>query len=327
MKAAFVRRTGPPEVIEYGDLPAPEPQHGEVLVRVKAAAVDPIDAYIRQGRVAMDLPFPFVIGRDLAGVVERTGAGVTRFKAGDRVWCNNQGIDGRQGSFAELAAVREDLLYALPDAVDFAAMMALAHSGLTACLGIERIGGLSAGQLVLVAGGAGNVGRAVTQVAAGLGARVIATAGSEEGRAICRADGAEAALDYRSPSLEAELGAAAPDGIDVYWDTSGRQDLEFALRHMRRGGRIVVMSGLAARPVLPVGALYVKDIAIIGIAITYATSAEMRASADRLNTLAAAGRLRARVARTLPLSEARHAHELIEAKDVRLDGKIIVLPP
>ena len=88
----------------------------------------------------MDLPFPFVIGRDLAGVVERTGAGVTRF-------------GGRQGNFAELAAVREELLYALPDPVDFAAMAALAHSGLTACLGIEHIGGLSAGQVVLVNGG------------------------------------------------------------------------------------------------------------------------------------------------------------------------------
>jgi NADPH2:quinone reductase len=101
----------------------------------------------------MDLPFPFVIGRDLAGVVERTGAGVARFKPGDRVWCNNQGVDGPQGSFAELAAVREDLLYALPDPVDFVAMAALAHSGLTACLGIEYIGGLSAGKVVLVNGG------------------------------------------------------------------------------------------------------------------------------------------------------------------------------
>src|SRR5260370_23452429 len=104
----------------------------------------------------MDLPFAFVIGRDLASVVERTGAGVTRF-------------DGRQSSFAELAAVREDLLYALPDPVDFAAMAALAHSGLTACLGIERIGGLSPGPVVLVNRRAGTGRRAVAHGAAGLG--------------------------------------------------------------------------------------------------------------------------------------------------------------
>ncbi|CAN5907229.1 zinc-binding dehydrogenase [soil metagenome] len=326
MKAAFIRRTGPADVIEHGELPTPAPRADQVLVHLKAAAVDPVDAYIRQGLVAMALPFPFVIGRDLAGVVERTGAGVSRFKPGDRVWCNNQGIDGRQGTFADFTAVREDLLYALPDAVSFEAMAALAHSGLTACLGIERMGGLTAGQVVMVNGGAGNVGRALTQVATGLGARVIATAGSEGGRATCRADGAVAALDYRSPALEAELRAAAPEGIDVYWDMSGRQDLDFALRQLRRGGRIVVMSGLGAQPQLPIGALYVKDISIIGFAITYATPIEMRACADRINTLAASGILKARVARTLPLSDARQAHLLIEDKTQRLDGKIIVVP-
>lgn len=326
MKAAFIRRTGPADAIEYGALPTPEPRPDEVLVRLAAAAVDPVDGYIRQGLVAMDLPFPFIIGRDLAGVVERAGRDVTRFKPGDRVWCNNQGIDGRQGTFAEFTAVREDLLYALPDAVSFDAMAALAHSGLTACLGIERMGGLQPGQVVMVNGGAGNVGRALTQVATGLGARVIATAGSDEGRATCRADGAVAALDYRSPALEAELRAAAPEGIDVYWDMSGRQDLGLALRHLRRGGRITVMSGLDARPVLPIGSLYVKDISIVGFAITYATPAEMRACADRINGLAAAGQLKARVAITLPLSQARQAHLLIEDKAARLDGKIIVVP-
>lgn len=326
MKAAFIRKTGPSSVIEYGELPTPEPKAGEVLVRLEAAAVNPVDAFIRGGQVAMTLPFPFVIGRDLAGVVERTGAGVTRFKPGDRVWCNNQGVDGRQGTFAEFAAVREDLLYAMPDAVDFADIVVLVHSGLTVCLGFERIGGLEPGQVVLVNGGAGNVGRALVQVATGLGARVIATAGSEEGHATCRADGAAAALDYKSASLADELRVAAPDGVDVWWDTSGRQDLEFALGHMRRRGHIVVMSGLGARPVLPIGALYVKDISITGFAITYATVAEMRAASERINTLAAAGKLRTRVAQILPLAEARRAHELIEAKDARLDGKLIVKP-
>jgi NADPH:quinone reductase-like Zn-dependent oxidoreductase len=134
------------------------------------------------------------------------------------------------------------------------------------------------------------------------------------------------ALDYRSAALETDLRAAAPDGIDVYWDTSGWQDLDFALRHMRRGGRIVVMSGLGAKPILPVGALYVNDISIVGFAITYATPAEMRACADRINALAAAGRLHAKVARTMSLAEARQAHMLIEDKTARLDGKIIVIP-
>lgn len=326
MKAAFIRRTGPPDVIEIGELPVPPLSADEVLVRLHAAAVDPVDAYIRQGLVAMTLPLPFVIGRDLAGTVEAVGPAVRGFAVGDRVWCNNQGIEGRQGSFAEFTAVRGDLLYRLPDPVGFEDMMAVAHSGLTACLGIERMGGLAPGQVVFVNGGAGNVGRALVQVATGLGARVVATAGTAAGRDTCRTDGAIAALDYRNPALADELRAAAPDGIDVYWDLSGRQDLAFALAHLRRRGRIVVMSGLGAQPVLPVGALYVHDISIIGFAITYATVAEMRACAERINELAATGRLRGAIARRLPLSQAREAHRLIEDKAVRLDGKIVVVP-
>ena len=214
----------------------------------------------------------------------------------------------------------------LPDAVGFEDMMALAHSGLTACLGIERMGGLAPGQVLFVNGGAGNVGRTLVQVATGLGARVIATAGTAAGRDTCRADGAVAALDYRSPTLGDELRAAAPGGIDVAWDLSGQQDLGFALAHLRRRGRIVVMSGLGARPQLPVGALYVNDITIVGFAITYATVEEMQACAARINALAAAGRLRGTIARRLPLSAAREAHRLIEDKSVRLDGKIVVIP-
>jgi NADPH:quinone reductase-like Zn-dependent oxidoreductase len=327
MKAAFIRRTGPPSVIEYGELPAPQLGGDDVLVRISAAAVNPVDAFVRQGMAAMALPFPFVLGRDLAGVVERNGAGAKRFKPGDRVWCNNQGIDGRQGSFAEFAAVREELLYPLPGSVDFLSVMALAHSGLTVCLGLSRIGGLSAGQTVFVSGGAGSVGRALTQVATAMGARVIASAGTERGRAACLADGAVSAIDHKSPTLEAELRAAAPEGIDVWWDISGRQDLEFALHHMCRRGCIVMMPRLDARPVLPVRQLCVNDVSILGFAINYASVTEMRAAAERINTLAAADKLRARVARTLALRDARLAHELVESKDHRLDGKIIVVPP
>lgn len=325
MKAAFIRHTGPPSVIEYGELPTPEPRDDEVLVRIAAAAVNHVDAYIRLGLVAMDLPEPFIVGRDLAGVVEKTGADVKRFKPGDRVWCNNQGIHGRQGSFAKFAAVHEELLYRLPGTVDFLSVIAVSHSGLTVCLGLSRIGGLSAGQVVLVNGGAGSVGRALTQIASAMGARLVATAGTEAGRATCLADGAVAALDYKSPLLEAKLRAAAPDGVDVWWDTSGRQDLEWALPHMRRRGRIAVMSGLGARPVLPVGQLYVNDVSIVGFAIDYASVAEMREAAERINALTAAGNLHATVSRTFALSDARLAHELIEATDTRLDGKIVVV--
>src|SRR5437588_5532812 len=114
MKAAYIESTGAPEVIRHGDLPAPTAKDGEVLVRVKAVAVNPIDTYIRSGLVAMNLPKPFIIGCDLAGVVEAVGPSVSRFKVGDRVWGSNQGLLGRQGTFAELATVQESWLYATP---------------------------------------------------------------------------------------------------------------------------------------------------------------------------------------------------------------------
>src|SRR4051812_49085464 len=114
MKAAFLESTGSPDVIRYGDLPRPVPKEGEVLVRVGAVAVNPIDTYIRSGAVAMNLPRPYVVGCDLAGTVEETGPGARRFKKGDRVWGSNQGLLGRQGTFAEYAAVAEDWLYPTP---------------------------------------------------------------------------------------------------------------------------------------------------------------------------------------------------------------------
>src|SRR5438105_9889821 len=117
MKAAFYETTGDPEVIRYGELPRPTPQAGEVLVRVGAAALNPIDTYIRSGAVQMALPKPFIPGCDLAGTVETVGSGVRRFKPGDRVWGSNQGLLGRQGTFAEYACVREESLYPTPTGV------------------------------------------------------------------------------------------------------------------------------------------------------------------------------------------------------------------
>src|SRR5437762_10899797 len=110
MKAAYIEKTGGPEVIQYGELPRPTPGKGEVLVRVGAVAVNPIDTYIRAGVVKMQLPMPFIVGCDLAGTVESVGPDVHRFKVGERVWGSNQGLLGRQGTFAEYACVHEDWL-------------------------------------------------------------------------------------------------------------------------------------------------------------------------------------------------------------------------
>ena len=118
MKAAFITETGDPGVIQVGDLPDPQPAAGEVLVKVEAVAVNPIDTYVRAGMVALELDFPYIIGCDLAGTVAACGNGATRFAVGDRVWGSNQGLMGRPGTFAELAAVDEQWLYPTPDDLD-----------------------------------------------------------------------------------------------------------------------------------------------------------------------------------------------------------------
>jgi NADPH2:quinone reductase len=118
MQAASIEKVGPPEPIRYGDLPVPALGTGDVLVKVSAVCVNPVDTSIRSGQFPMDLPFPFVVGRDMAGVVQAVGPAVTLFQPGHRVWCNNQGYYGRQGTFAEYIAVDQGLLYPLPAGVD-----------------------------------------------------------------------------------------------------------------------------------------------------------------------------------------------------------------
>src|SRR5262249_3463000 len=186
MKAAYYEKTGGPEVIQYGELPNPEAKAGEVLVKVGAASLNPIDTYIRSGMVNMPLPKPFVPGCDLAGTVEVIGPDVKRFKVGDRVWGSNQGLKGRQGTFAEYAAVAEDWLYPTPTGVSDAEAAAVALVGITAHLGLFRCAQLKAGETVFVNGGTGGVGSMVVQMTKAAGAKAITTVGSADKAEIVR---------------------------------------------------------------------------------------------------------------------------------------------
>ncbi|HEV3122056.1 MAG TPA: alcohol dehydrogenase catalytic domain-containing protein, partial [Isosphaeraceae bacterium] len=165
MRAAYIEATGPPEVIQVGDLPTPQPGAGEVLVRVRASALNPIDLYVRAGTVTMPLSFPFIPGCDLAGTVEALGPGAQRFQVGERVWGSSQGVLGRQGTLAEYAAVSEDWLYATPPKLSDTDAAAQAAVGITAHLGLFERGQLKAGEAVYVPGGSGGVGAMVIQMA------------------------------------------------------------------------------------------------------------------------------------------------------------------
>jgi len=330
MKAAFIRQTGPPENIQFGDLPKPELTAAQVLVKVDAADVNPIDTYIRSGLVAMTLPVPYILGCDLAGIVEAVGPAVTRFKKGDRVWGSNQGLLGRQGTLAEYAAVDEDWLYPTPHGVTSEAVAALALVGITAHLGLVRDAKLKAGEILFINGGTGGIGSTVVQMAKALGAKVITTAGSAEKVKRCRELGADLAVNYRTEDVDARIKEFAPQGVNVWWETLRDPDFDRAVGHLAARGRMVLMAGREARPPFPVGPFYVKGCSLFGFAMFNATPDEQRAAADDINRWLVAEKLKANIDRILPLADAAAAHRLQEDNTLHkagtLAGKIVLKP-
>ena len=330
MKAAFINQTGPPEVIVYGDLPEPRPKRGQCLVQVGAVDVNPIDIYARRGMLPGKLLFPCILGRDLAGTVVEVGTGVKQFNPGDRVWASNQGADGRTGTFAEFATVDERWLNRIPEGVRDEDSVALALVGITAHLGLIRDARLRLGETLFVNGGSGGVGSSVVQIAKICGARVITTAGSDSKAAICRELGADSVVNYRTEEVDAAVKAFAPEGVNVWWETLREPDFERAIPLLAKRGRMVVMAGRDARPVFPVGPFYVRDCSLHGFAMFNASLREQRAAAKDINQWLAEGKLKARIDRVLPLSQAAEAHRLQEEstlhKSGALAGKLVLKP-
>jgi NADPH2:quinone reductase len=210
MKAAYITQPGPAESIVYGDLPEPKPLPTQCLIQVAAVDVNPIDVYVRSGAIGGSLPSPYILGRDLAGKVVEVGSEVRRFKAGDRVWAAGQGFGGRQGTFAEFAAIEETLLHSIPGNVQDQDVVAVSLVGITAHLGLLMHANLKAGETLFVNGGSGGVGSSVVQMAKILGARVITTAGSEAKVATAKALGADIAINYKTEDVDAAIKAFAP---------------------------------------------------------------------------------------------------------------------
>ncbi|MFJ3214056.1 NADPH:quinone reductase [Streptomyces flaveolus] len=324
MRAAYIDAVGPADAIRHGTLPVPAVGPTDVLVRVEAVAVDPVDAFVRSGAYATPLPFPFVVGRDLVGEVAVAGPGAAGFTPGQRVWCNSLGHAGRQGACAEYATVAAERLYPAPPGIAGEDLVAAAHPAASAWLALFRYGRLRSGETVYVGGGAGNVGGAAVALAAGAGARVIATARAEDAEAV-RALGAAEVLDYRAPGLAGQLRRAAPGGYDVHLDTSGRGDLADSVDLLAHGGRLVAMAGLGGgTSALPLGRLYTKDASIVGFAISNATAGDLAEAARGVVRVLRDTPWRPRIADRLPLSRTAEAHRMLEAGAVK--GRLILLP-
>jgi NADPH2:quinone reductase len=330
MKAAYIKQTGPPENIIIGDLPTPTPTGSQVLVRVAAAALNPVDTYIRAGTIKMDIPLPFIVGCDLAGAVERVGPQVSQFKPGMRVWGTNQGLLGRQGTFAEYACVDEEWLYPTPDGVSDETAAACALVGITAHLGLVRDARLQSGETLFVNGGTGGVGSMVVQMSKAIGARVITTAGSDEKVVECRQIGADAAINYKTEDVPARVKELAPNGVNVWWETLREPNFEVAVPLLAARGRFILMAGRDARPTFPVGPFYVKGCSLHGFAMFNATPDEQGAAAADINRWLAEGKIKPHIDRIMPLDQAAAAHRLQEENTIgkagTLAGKIVIKP-
>jgi NADPH2:quinone reductase len=331
MKAAYIERTGAAEeVIIYGDLPKPEPQGAQVLVKMAAVAVNPIDTYIRNGANYWELPKPYIIGCDLAGTVSAVGPQATRFKVGDRVWGSNQGLMGRQGSFAEFCAVDEAWLYPTPQGIGDDVVAACALVGITAHLGLFREAQLQKGETIFVNGGSGGVGSMVVQMAKAAGARVLATAGSDEKCAALRELGVDKAVNYKTEVIAADVRDFSPDGMNVYWETVREPDFDKIVSYLGQRGRIILMAGRDARPQFPVGPFYVKGCQLRGFVMFKATPEEQRQCATDIGRYLLEAKLRPNISEVLPLSHAAKAHKLQEQNTLHkagtLAGKIVLTP-
>jgi NADPH2:quinone reductase len=330
MKAAYITKTGPPDVITYGDLPTPKPTRRQCLIKVGAVDVNPINTYVRSGAIPVKLTFPWIMGRDLAGTVVEAGAGVKSFKPGDRVWATSQSADGRPGTFAEFAAVDERWLYPTPAGVTDEDVVAVSLVGITAHLGLVNSANLKAGEVLFVNGGSGGVGSSVVQIGKILGARVITTGGSDQKVELCRQLGADLALNYKTQDVDAAIKAFAPQGVDVWWETLREPNFDRTISLLAIRGRMVVMAGRDARPQFPVGPFYTKDCSLHGFAMFNAPARFQRSAANAINRWLAEGKLKARIDRVMPLSQTAEAHRLQEESTVgksgALAGKIVLKP-
>ena len=322
MRAIQTKEVGGPEVLKPAELTVPTPKPNEALVRIKAAGINFIDVYVREGRYPAELPF--INGQEASGVVTEVGSEVTTVKPGDRV-----AYTSVLGSYAEYAAVRADRLVKIPDELDFDQAAAAMLQGMTAHYLVNSTYKLQKDEVALIHAAAGGVGLLLVQMAKRIGARVIATAGTEEKAQLARDAGADDCIVYTEADFETETKRLTDGaGVHVVYDGVGKATFEKDLNVLRPRGYLVLFGG-ASGAVPPFdliklsqkGSLYVTRPTLGHYT---ATREELEWRANDVLQMILRGELKLRIHKVYPLEEAEQAHRDLEGR--KTTGKLLLHP-
>jgi NADPH2:quinone reductase len=312
MRAIVVREFGGPDVMRVEERPTPKPGAGQVLVRVHAAGVNPVDAYIRSGTYARKPALPYVPGSDGAGEVESVGADVSGFKHGDRVYIAGDNVTPMgQGTYAEYTICAPTQLHRLPPKVTYGQGASLGVPYATAYRALFYKANARPGETVLVHGATGGVGIAAVQMGKMHGMRVLATGGSERGLDVVRENGADAVFNHREDGyLQAITAATGGQGVDVVLEMAAHINLDKDLGLLGRNGRVVVI-GNRGRVEIDARQAMARDASITGMTLFNVSPAELTAIHAAIGAGLSCGALQPIVGREMPLGEAPRAHEAV----------------
>ncbi|MEL1266227.1 zinc-dependent alcohol dehydrogenase family protein [Pseudoxanthomonas putridarboris] len=316
MKAVLLKSFGGPESFELCDVPKPVPNAGQVLVRVHATSINPLDYQVRRGDYADLVQLPAITGHDVSGVVEEVGPGVTGFLPGDEVWYTPQIFDG-PGSYAEYHVASENIVGKKPSSLSHLEAASLTLVGGTAWEALVVRAALRVGESVLVHGGAGGVGHVAIQLAKAIGAKVFTTV-RESSFEFARGLGADVVIDYEKEDyVDAIMRETNGHGVDVVFDTIGGTTLSRSPDVLAQLGRVVTIVDVAQPQNL---------IQAWGKNASYhfVFTRQNRGKLDELNALVERGQLRPHLGAVYPLSEIPLAHARLETPGNGLQGKIAI---
>ncbi len=323
MRAIVCRAWGGVESLKLEEVPAPAPGPGEVLIDVRATAVNYADALLVAGRYQTKPPLPFSPGLETAGVVAACGEGVTRFSRGDRVMAVLA-----YGGLAEMAVAPAAETFSIPAGMSFDEAGAFPIAYISSHVALRWQGRLEAGETLLVLGAAGGVGLTAVEIGKAMGARVIAGASTAEKLAVARARGADDLINYATEKLTERVMALTDDkGADVCFDPVGGDLFDGALSSLGWGGRILLVGFVGGVPQIPANRLLVKHRAALGSSLRYFrwhAPDKLLRSVEELMRWYAEGKLRPLVSHRLPLARTVEAIRLLT--DRKAHGKVVVVP-